>query len=260
HESPEHLAACKYWEVRSPTLPPAPALPMARGDHAHSTPRFERWSYWLSPDLWQQLQARARGSGVTPAAVLLVAFADVLAEFSGMSQFTLNLIIFNRQALHENVNEIIGDFTSMVLLEVDFSEQCSFEARVRRLQKQVWRDLDNKAVSGVEVLRDISRHRGSPVFMPVVFTSMLGVSQMAGGVDEFAGGARLTYNLTQTPQVTLDCQIGDRDGGLAIAWDAVAAVFPAGLISTMFEAYRDLLCSLAAEASNWTIDGRQFVP
>jgi amino acid adenylation domain-containing protein/natural product biosynthesis luciferase-like monooxygenase protein len=260
HERPEHLAARKYWEMRSPTLPPAPALPMARGDHAHSKPRFERSSEWLSPDLWQQLQARARGIGVTPAAVLLAAFAEVLAEFSSMSQFTLNLIIFNRQPLHENVNEIIGDFTSMVLLEVDFSEQCSFEARVRRIQKQVWRDLDNRAVSGVEVLRDISRHRGSAVFMPVVFTSMLGVSQMAGEIDEFVGGARLTYNITQTPQVTLDCQIGDRDGGLAIAWDAVAAVFPAGLISTMFEAYRELLRSLAVEPSNWTIDGRQFAP
>jgi len=260
HDRPEHLAARKYWEARSPTLPLAPQLPMARGDHAHSPPRFERHSEWVAPDLWRQLQARAGRIGVTPAAVLLATFGDVLAQFSGTPNFTVNLIIFNRQPLHESVSEMIGDFTSMVLLEVDCTGQSSLETRARRIQKQVWRDLDNKSVSGVEVLRDISRHRGSAIFMPIVFTSMLGVSDMAGALDEFAAGARLTYNITQTPQVMLDCQIVDRDGGLAIAWDSVAAVFPPGMISAMFEVYRELLRSLAAEPTNWTSEDRHFVP
>jgi len=259
-DQPDHLAACRYWDARSPTLPLAPQLPMARGEHAPSPPRFERHSEWIAPDLWRPLQARARTIGVTPAAVLLAAFADVLAQFSGTRHFTINLIIFDRQPLHESVSEMIGDFTSMVLLEVDGGEDASFEARARRIQKQVWRDLDNKSVSGVEVLRDIARHRGSAVFMPIVFTSMLGVSEMAGALDAFAAGARLTYNITQTPQVTLDCQVVDRDGGLAIAWDFVAAVFPPGMISAMFEVYREGLHALAAGPAGGACEHRYFVP
>jgi natural product biosynthesis luciferase-like monooxygenase protein/amino acid adenylation domain-containing protein len=259
-EGPRYSASRDYWQRRSRDLPPAPMLPLTRELLTISSPHFERSADWLEPKAWKTLQARARAAGVTPAAVVLAAFADLLATFSGNLHFTLNLIVFNRQPLHPGVKEIVGDFTSMSLLEVDLSEPLSFTDRTRRLQEQVWRDLDHNSVSGIEVLRDISRHNGQPIIMPVVFTSMLGISEMAGQLDELAAGSRVTFSITQTPQVMLDCQISERDGGLDVAWDVVEAVFPNGFIAAMFESYRKLLRDLATQPESWDLIEKQLVP
>ena len=77
-------------------------------------------------------RARAAGSasrrarpqaGLTPPAVLLAAFAEVLAAWSKSPRFTLNLTLFNRLPLHPQVDELVGDFTSLTLLAVDHARR-----------------------------------------------------------------------------------------------------------------------------------------
>ena len=77
--------------------------------------------------------------------------------------------------LHPQVNELVGDFTSLTLLMVDGTGMPVFEARARRLQQQLWDDLEHRHVTGVRVLRDLARAQGRTVraVMPVVFTSLL---------------------------------------------------------------------------------------
>ena len=242
-----------YWRSRLDTLPPAPDLPL-RPLPVGTRPRFVRRGAVLEPELWQALQQHGKPLGITAAGLLLSIFSQCLAQWSRRPAFTLNLTLFNRLPIHPQVNDVVGDFTSTLLLEVDLGNDAPFATQARRLQDQLWADLDHRYTSGVQVLRELSARRDGQVMMPVVFTSMLGLGQNA---DVWAPWRELgiegekVYGISQTPQVLLDHQAGERGGELYFNWDAVEDAFPPGMLDELFDAYCRLLRRLAEDARAW---------
>ncbi|MCP4996507.1 MAG: amino acid adenylation domain-containing protein, partial [Gammaproteobacteria bacterium] len=259
-ESTLYQQAQAYWFGRLDDFAPAPALPLAQDPETISRPEFRRRQGQLGPEQWQALKQRAGQAGLTPSALLLAAFAEVLTYWSKNPRFTVNLTLFNRLPLHPQVNDIVGDFTSLTLLEVDNGGGQSFKERSQRLQHQLWQDLDHRYVSGVRVLRELSRRQGQQVLMPVVFTSTLGLeTNEADDVDQNEWG-EVIYGISQTPQVWLDHQVMEQQGMLIFNWDAVEALFPAGLLDDMFNAYCTLLDRLATSDDLWQQAGSQLLP
>ena len=248
-QSARYQADLAYWQARLEDMPPAPALPLARSPATIRQPRFVRRSCHLEPAAWSALQARAQRAGITPSGALLAAFAEVLAVWSASPRFTINLTLFNRLPLHPDIDRVVGDLTSVVLLAVDGSGRDPFAVRVRRLQQQLWNDLDHRQVGGVQVMRQLARvHGAQAAAMPVVFTSMLGQDW------EEKKGARLgetVYAISQTPQVWLDHQVFEEGDALVVCWDAVEELFPEGLLDDLFGAFRSLLGQLAGSEERW---------
>ncbi|MBI1925979.1 amino acid adenylation domain-containing protein, partial [Candidatus Poribacteria bacterium] len=245
-----------YWVRRLPTLPPAPQLPLAKHPSSLTRPRFVRRSAHFSKETWQRLKTRATHAGMTPTGVTLAAYAEILARWSKSQRFTVNVTHLNRLPVHPQVKDLVGQFASFTLLAVDNSGIDSFEARARHLQAQLWKDFDHRHVGGVRVLRERARTQGrrTGAAMPVVFTSLLGdLSQM-----DWLG--EMIYGISQTPQVWLDCQVFERNGGLVLFWDAVEALFPEGLLDDMFSAYCHFLQRLADEEEAWQETRRQLIP
>ena len=250
-QSPGFQKALDYWQTRLPELPPAPDLPLAVAPSTLTHPRFERRSDRLAPERWTRLQQRANQAGLTPSGVLLAAFSEVLAVWSRSPRFTLNLTLFNRLPLHPQVNQIVGDFTSSLLLAVDNAGHDSFRVRARRLQAQLWEDLEHRTVSGVQVLRELAKlqQRSAAALMPVVFTSTLNQNQPESGDRPWR--ADVVYGLSQTSQVYLDHQVSEVEGALVFNWDAIADLFPPGLLDDMFQAYAQFLQRLADTDAAW---------
>src|SRR6185312_14206112 len=119
--------ATEYWQHRIPDLALAPDLPLACDPGSIGAPRFERLSGELSEPEWTRIKAGAASRNLTPTALLLTAYSEVLATWSKQRRFTLNLPMANRLPLHPQVEEIIGDFTSVTLLEVDAGGEATFE-------------------------------------------------------------------------------------------------------------------------------------
>ncbi len=264
-DSPFFQQSLEYWQNRLATLPPAPELPLAKHPSSLTQPRFKRWSYQLEPETWKKLKARAARAALSPTGVLLAAYAEVLSLWSKSPRFTLNVPRFNRLPLHPQVNEIIGEFASFTLLEVDNSRRESFEVRAKRLTEQLWQDLEYQYVSGVRVLRELAQlHRmTSAAPMPVVFTTNpqnnpgQSDSSILGAIAEIA---EVVYVVGQTPQVWIDNQYSEAGGTLILNWDAVEELFPQGLIDDMFDAYCRLLDRLATEEEAWQEETRQLLP
>lgn len=260
HETEEYERALEYWRSRLDDLPPGPELPLARSPASIAKPRFHRVAAELDASTFAELRRRAVETGLTPSGVLLAAFAEVLTAWSRRSRYTLTLTLFNRLLRHSQIDAIVGDFTSLTLLEVDHREGASFRERARRLQERLWDDLDHRSVSGVTVAREWVRTRGGGprVATPVVFTSTLDLDGSrpspapALGVRSFA--------ITQTPQVLLDHQVGEVDGVLAFNWDAVDGVFPEGVLDDMFGSYCRLLRRLACEPALWDAPALELLP
>jgi amino acid adenylation domain-containing protein len=247
----------EYWVARLSTLPSAPQLPVAKSPKSIERPRFVRRSGRLEETSWRRLKKRAAVADVTPSMVLATAFGDVLATWSRSGHFTLNLTLYNRLPLHPQVDSIVGDFTSSSLLEMRVPPGEDFDTRVRRVQKQLWADIDHRYVTGVEVLREIARRHSAAMTMPVVFTSMLGVTVPMSGRSSLLGTE--AYGITQTTQVSLDHLAYDEDqGALRYCWDAVEELFPEGMLDAMFEAYGRRLEELVE--GRWDEKGRELVP
>jgi non-ribosomal peptide synthetase component F len=179
---------------------------------------------------------------------LLAVFADVLKVWSKSPRLTLNLTLANRLPLHPQVNDLVGDFTSVVLLVVDDSEEDTFEARARRLQKQLWNDLDHSLVSGVEIMRELAKNQRSMRggLMPVVFTSFLG--QIIKRILNWLGP--VAYSISQTSGFA-DFVVFEVEGSLQLHWDAVEELFPDGLLEDMFDSYCRFLRRLADDENAW---------
>ncbi|MBE9060864.1 amino acid adenylation domain-containing protein [cf. Phormidesmis sp. LEGE 11477] len=255
-KTPAYEKSLQYWQSRLATLPSAPSLPLTMAPSQVIAPRFERRSGQLEAAEWARLKQLANKASLTPSGVVLAAFAEVLTTWSQSPQFTLNLTLFNRLPLHPEVNQIIGDFTASLLLAIDNSGTDSFTGRAQRLQNQLWDDLEHRAVSGVQVLRELAKlpqngggTKGRGALMPVVFTSTL--NQAIPKKEQNIWQSETVYSVSQTSQVYLDHQVSEIEGALVFNWDAIADLFPAGLLDQMFTAYTQLLHQLATDETIW---------
>ncbi|MFF3441519.1 amino acid adenylation domain-containing protein [Streptosporangium sp. NPDC002721] len=237
--SREHARDREYWLGRLPDLPGAPRLPLALDPAMIARPRFVRRERWLSLPAWQRVQERARAHGLTPAMVLAAAYCEVLAAWSGEPRFLVNVPLFDRDdTVHPDVAGMVADFTNLILLAADLSEELPFAERARTLQARFRTDARHTGYSGVEVLRDLARD-GEHTGAPVVFACNLGTELIVPAVREAFGEPG--WMITQTPQVWLDNQINEYEHGLHLAWDAVEELFAPGVLDAMFDAYGRLL-------------------
>jgi non-ribosomal peptide synthetase component F len=239
-----------YWLNRMTSLPEGPDLPLAMRPSDIGIPEFERFEARLGQTDWAELKRTCSEKGITPNALLMTAYGLCLANWSGTPDFTLNLTLFNRQPLHRDIDELVGDFTSLVLFAFQNVPTGSFAEAVGHVQGALWRDLDHMQVSAVRVIREFSRSRSlsSAPSYPVVFTSGLGVDAQA---EEVSPLGQFGYGITQTPQVWIDHQVVERGGELIFNWDVVRGLFPDTMIASVFDTYCDLLHRLVHENDTW---------
>ncbi|GEM30354.1 hypothetical protein NN3_13610 [Nocardia neocaledoniensis NBRC 108232] len=235
-----------WWQARLPELPGAPELPQAQ--HISDPSRTVRLHRWLSPQAKAQVFDAAHTRGITPAMALASVFAETIGGWSAQRRFLLNLPLFHREPVHPQVDGVVGDFTSSVLLEVDVTEPATVADRARALQQRLHEAGAHSAYSGLEVLRDLGRQRGEPVLAPIVYTSALNLGELfADTVTDTFGDP--VWIISQGPQVLLDAQITEVRGGLLLNWDIRESAFPAGMIEAMFARYIEAIERLGGQSA-----------
>jgi pyochelin synthetase len=247
--------ARKYWMDKIEKMAAAPELPVAENNQAENNNKedkvvFEQQIFFLDKNEWQAICRSVKQKRITPSSAVLSAFAEVIGLWAKRPEFCINITLLNRPALHTQINDIIGDFTAINILQVDLKEGNTFLDRTENIQRRLWQDLEHNSFSGIEVLREMSRRNNKNVIIPVVYTSTIGIADNNESGD-FMRNARLTYKISQTPQVWLDCQVAEQGGGLLINWDVRKGIFPEGMIEDAFEAFKQLLCDLAAGNQIW---------
>ncbi len=240
-----------WWQGRLAGLPGAPDLP-ARPEAQRSDPnRVVRLHHWLDPKERRGLVRQARRHAVTPAVAVATVFAETLGAWSGVPRFLLNVPMFDRRPLHPDVDRLVGDFTSSVMLDIDVSAPMEFAERAQTVQDSMHEAVAHSSYSGVDVLRDLSREHGAQVLAPVVFTSALDLGELFGARVERVLGEPV-HIVSQGPQVVLDAQVTELHDGLLVNWDVRADSLPDGVPDEMFAAFRTLLGQVA-DGSAWDV-------
>ncbi len=240
----------QYWLDRVDQLPPAPDLPLIGIKNSQGAARFRRLFFKLEGQAWNNFKERSQKLGITPTIAVMTAYAAVLERWSKNKAFTLNLTVLNRQSIHEQVYNIVGDFTSVSMLAVEWRAENSFKEQAKALNTQLFSDLDHRLFSGVEVLREIARRKGrEAALMPIVFTSAVGLRDTNESYK--LQGDIVGQSISQTPQVFIDCQASDTDYGIQVNWDVREGVFPEQMVDDMFQAFETLVQSLTDNDEAW---------
>ncbi len=253
-----YMNAVTYWDARLQTLPGAPELPKNRATKSHSNDSviMKRHAFMLPKVKWENLKRNAAAFGITPTVAVCAVFSEILSRWTGQNHFTLNMMHGNRFPFHPDVDKLVGCLSDTLLLEVKFDAGV-FSKNALSLQQQLFSDMEHVAVSGTDVLRKLAAQKGytdGQPLMPVVFASALGSQsdhETAFFMEKF--GWQPVESGLQTPHVLLDHQILENNGDLILQWDAREDILPLDFISSMLEAYQNLLGHLSSENSSaWT--------
>lgn len=246
----ERARALGFWQAAMAEAPGGPALPRARADAELSGARFTRRRTELSADAWSRFRERARKAGATPVSALVAALGATLGRWSETPDFCLNLTVYDRRSVHPDIDKVVGDFTSTILLPTGADHTSGFAAAAASLSSAVAQRLDHTLVSGSEAVRRFGGD-GAAGALSYVFTSMLGYDAVIGHESRITDLGRLDWGVTQTPQVLLDVQAFEEDGRLVATWDSVDAAYPDGLFESAFAAFAATLSTLAAPEADW---------
>ncbi|QLG94207.1 amino acid adenylation domain-containing protein [Pseudomonas yamanorum] len=231
-----------WWRERLADIAPAPTLPFleTQPDQAHS----DRLSTWLGPQERQALQRLARERRMTLSTLMMGLFAAVLGAQTGDRRFRLNVPTFWRPPLVGEVERVIGDFANVLILDVEAAQ--SPAKLCTQLAGKMIELLEHCAYPGVNLMRDLSRHHGSPQLAPVVFTAALdmpGADLLSERVRRVLGP--MNWVISQGPQVALDAQIACADGGILINWDIRLDALPRAWVSDFFDRFVALVREVA---------------
>lgn len=245
-----------WWRERLSKISPAPSLPM-RGTVPEGV-RSHRLSNWLPPAEHQALRQLAREHRITFSSMMLGLFAMALSHATGDREFRLNVPLFWRHPFVDGVERIVGDFVNLMILNVDLAVTNSLGALCRSLASKMVELLGHCAYPGVDMMRDLSRHHGSPQLSPVVFTAAL---DLPGG-DLFSPCVQrvfgtMNWAISQGPQVALDAQVASYNGGILINWDIRLDALPQTWVTKLFDSFVALLKEAAV---NPAIMARQVTP
>jgi mycobactin phenyloxazoline synthetase len=240
----------QWWAERIPDLPEPPALPLVPPDEQQNPLRSARLWHIFDIPTRDALFAAAHRRGLTPAMAVAAAYSNALARWSTSSRFLLNLPMFGREPYHSDVDKLVGDFTSSLLLDIDLVDTNCAASRARAVQETLHATAEHSAVSGLTVLRDMSRHRGTQTLATIVYTSALGLGDLFAGdvTDQFG---EPVWTISQGPQVLIDAQATPLANGLMINWDVRVEAFPPGVPEAMFAYEVAELTRLAADDAAW---------
>ncbi|MFK3943456.1 amino acid adenylation domain-containing protein [Pseudomonas monteilii] len=236
-----------WWRHRLDRIAPAPSLPRLDGPppaRAHS----ERLHAWLSPEQRQALQRLARAQRVSLSTLMLSLFATVLGAHTGDRRLRLNVPSFWRAPLVEQVERIVGEFANVLIVDVDLEAAAHPAALCQQLAGQLIERLEHSAWSGVDLMRELSRHHGAPHMAPVVFTAALDLpegSLFSPRVQRLFG--TLVWTISQGPQVALDVQVAHADDGILVNWDVRLDALPRAWVTQLFDRFMTLVRRVCAE-------------
>nr|WP_233148855.1 amino acid adenylation domain-containing protein [Shimwellia pseudoproteus] len=223
------------------SMPPAPRLPYRQPLTQVQAMYFSRGGASIAASDWQAICGRAAQERLTPAALILAAYALELRGLAADPRFSINVTTFDRDSTIPKIASAVGDFTRLGLVAFGDESATPTADALLTTAREAHHGLlalhdTPEQVSTLAIAQQVVRRSGDPAagLFPVVFTCGLGLAPATARSDDFGFG-QLTRARSQTPQVTMDCQVHDDPRGLHITIDYVAALLPAALVNTLAE-------------------------
>jgi hypothetical protein len=163
-----------------------------------------------------------------------------------------------RLPVHCDVERLLGNFYTVVPLEVDFGEGRTFDALLRDLREQTMEIHRHRWASGIDVMQQLSTifKRAGRAVVPFVISSAIGgfssntaIRSSAFSSDIVGRPVRSVYS---PPQVLADVIISKGFEGLLVQYHRNSLTFPSGMQEGVLTSLLELTAHLSADANAWT--------
>lgn len=242
--------ADKYWKERVSEMPGRPIFKMEKNISVIKKPHFRRIASVFTKEETKQLYAKIKKYYFTPAAVICTVYAKTLKEYCVNQNFTLNVTLFNRNPVHEDVDKILGDFTNIGFVSYFGENNRSLIDEMKDMQMQLWKMVQYRMYDGTKILKSLGQSLYGKAIMPVVFTGVLQGNIEEANMVDASKDFKESYAISQTPQVMLDHQARDDGGALYLSWDYVQEAFVETEIEKAFHYYISFLKALINQEWN----------
>ena len=238
-----------FWTEKLVDFPSSPAIPLLNQPEDIEQPHFNKLTHIMSSDQWSKIKKCARSMQITPSALLCTVYARLLSYWANQPDMGLNLTVFNRFPLHPDVDRIVGDFTSILLIDIHLCEHGDLRTDAINVHNTIMQALAHRHYSGINCVRQLAKSVGDQkqVTMPIVFTGALFDNEFINA-DEKNSFGEVTYVSTQTSQVYIDNKVYiGSEGDLHIEWDYVRELFCEDDIQYYFDLYVQMLYLVSTE-------------
>lgn len=243
-ESEMYLRDKAYWMNKVEEIPLLDQLPYATDPAKIDTPTFNKIRHIVPAHKWKAIKSLINARHMTPTAVLCYCYIRVLSHWSNQESLSVNLTVFSRFPFHEDIHNVVGDFTSVMLLAAKCHNSTTFWDNAAVLYRELLEAIEHRSYDGVEIIREIVKTKGlvGKAVMPFVFTSAL-FDDVTFGEDHDIGD--VVFVSSKTSQVYIDCSIGESgNGDLLLEWDYVEELFYKEDIEAMFQFYLSQIINL----------------
>ncbi|MFJ3925000.1 amino acid adenylation domain-containing protein, partial [Streptomyces sp. NPDC090022] len=199
----------------------------------------------IAPDLERQLRRVARKVGASPATLMHVAWARVLAAVSGRDDVVFGTVLFGRMNADADAARVLGPFMNMLPVRVD-TGQVGVMAAVTAVRGRLAALLEHEHAP-LAVAQNASGVEGETP----LFASMLNYRHNDRSVSKDGAlfdGVELRHYREHT-NYPLAVNIDDDGDGMRLTVDAVAPADPEQVGALLCTATRNLLAALERAAA-----------
>ena len=239
-----------YWGKKITSMPLRPELPFKMHPKEIEKPLFNDHTLCIEKSIWDKFKEKTREHNVSYSSVLLGLYGSIISYFSGHKEFLITVTLFNRYAVHKEINNIWGDFTSVNLFHyIDFGSD--LVKILERTHSVMWENINHVLYSGLEVQREIAKYNridnGSAV-SPIVFTGIIGNKRESSYLEDSESLNERSW-CAQTSQAWIDVQAIETNGIFMSKWIYVSQLFEESYIESLNRLYCQLITYLAEH--NW---------
>ena len=237
-----------YWEERTSNISNAPELEYKKSFKSLETSTFVRQEYTFDEEELDALEKYSRENKVTLTSVVMTVYMIVLSELSSNKDLSINITIFGKLPLNKDVDDVLGEFTNVGLVEYKVKHRNFLEA-VKYTQYQIFKLIEFRAYEGINILKKAKRVEvNDKRIFPVVMTCMIGENYKS-----ILYGFKEKYSLSQSPQVSIDHHVRIINGRMNISFDYIEELFSENYIKELIEIYKKYIiniCKKTREISN----------
>lgn len=235
-----------FWMERLPELPGVPELPLKKAADDIYDPSIKNLDRYMGMDEWNAFEKKCKVHGITTSNAMMTVFGRVLARWSRQNRFVINIPMIKRFFEQADFEDTFGICTDFIIFDMKYDRTLGFEQEAHRNQEHMEQLIGNSLFSGMDVIREMSKQRGTlGNATPVVFTSLVDVPEHS---YEYV---KKVFFQTHTSQVWIDAIVLKSGGRIQFSWDYVADLFEDHTVNAMIDTLVSETRRLALHDDAW---------
>ena len=235
-----------FWMERLPELPGVPELPLKKAADDIYNPSIKNLDRYMGMDEWNAFEKKCKVHGITTSNAMMTVFGRVLARWSRQNRFVINIPMIKRFFEQADFEDTFGICTDFIIFDMKYDRTLGFGQEAHRNQEHMEQLIGNSLFSGMDVIREMSKQRGTlGNATPVVFTSLVDVPEHS---YEYV---KKVFFQTHTSQVWIDAIVLKSGGRIQFSWDYVADLFEDHTVNAMIDTLVSEIRRLALHDDAW---------